>query len=113
MSACGEVDPNDHEDRLEGIRRRFVARSVDRVDELLVAARAVPTFDERRAEEATSVVHRLAGAAGTFGMPTLAGMAGSLEDAMTVARPSDVSPLLLRDLPAIRNHLSGGDDHAG
>jgi HPt (histidine-containing phosphotransfer) domain-containing protein len=63
--------------RLDALRRRFVARCA----EDLAALDAASTPEALR-----PVLHRLAGAAGTFGYPDLSRLAGEAEDATVEGR---------------------------
>lgn len=71
------------DDKLAGLRARFLDRC--RTDlPLLEAAAARPQAAD--AEELRFCVHRLAGAAGTFGFPDLSAAAGDADDELVQGR---------------------------
>jgi HPt (histidine-containing phosphotransfer) domain-containing protein len=67
--------------RFAALRERFLARS--RGDLELVEA-ALPDPDAVDREELRRTIHRLAGAAGTFGFAELSRLAGEADDALMV-----------------------------
>jgi len=73
-AAAEPVDP------LADLRRRFLARSRQRLDEL-TAIVAAPTLGPPALERLVRLAHQLAGSAGTFGCAELGRAAARLEDA--------------------------------
>lgn len=86
------------DDRLQALKDRFLARSAGDL-EVIEKARAEAQSVSR--EDLRQVVHRLAGAAGTFGYAELSRIAGEADDAL-VLNQADVSPELTRLAEALR-----------
>ena len=68
---------SEFDDRYQALRRRFVERCRE---DLAVLESAVG--EEVEAEALRATVHRLSGAAGTFGYPELSRLAGEVDDAL-------------------------------
>jgi HPt (histidine-containing phosphotransfer) domain-containing protein len=83
---------NDAEDRLARLRLRFLDRCVEDLAALKPLVGRVP-LDR---EAARWVVHRLAGAAGTFGFGELSRVAGEADDGLLAkdAPDPDLTPLI-------------------
>lgn len=77
-------------DPLAALRARFKARCLDDLA-VLVAARADPAL--RSQEALRTTVHRLSGAAGTFGYPVVSEVAGELDQDLHDGRPVDADRL--------------------
>ncbi|MBC6983455.1 Hpt domain-containing protein [Caulobacter sp. 17J80-11] len=77
------------EDRFEALKRRFAARCVE---DLPVIERALADPKAVSAEDLRFVVHRLSGAAGTFGFAELSAAAGEADDLLVADKsvPPDV-----------------------
>jgi len=78
--------------RLQALKQRFLLRSAG---DLEVIERALSEPASVGREELRQVVHRLAGAAGTFGYAELSRIAGEADDAL-VLNQADVGPELAR-----------------
>ena len=90
------------EGRLDGLRRKFVDRSVEQMMELQSLADGHEReFGPAQSADVLTTVHRLSGSAGTFGFEDLSDKAGALEDAIRVS----ASPGLT--LTLVREHLLG------
>jgi HPt (histidine-containing phosphotransfer) domain-containing protein len=68
---------SEYDERFQQLRRRFIDRSADDLNVLR---------GERNRETLRPVVHRLAGAAGTFGYTELSADAGLVDDALVEGR---------------------------
>lgn len=68
---------NPFDDRYQALRRRFVERCREDLAVLEAAIGGTVAADGLRA-----TVHRLSGAAGTFGYPELSRLAGEVDDAL-------------------------------
>lgn len=90
----------DQANALEALRRRFLARSADDLQRLT----AHLSGRELGPQDLRLLVHRLAGAAGTFGFPDLGRVARDLDGKMceTALTPADLMELAsaLGRLPA-------------
>ena len=95
------------DDPLAPLRERFRARSLEQLASLEGELRAGATFaGERERAGVIGTLHRMAGAAGTFGFPLVSARAGAVEDAMLAAPPGTaLAGLLAPDLPALRAAL--------
>lgn len=78
--------PEDLEARLARLKRRFL----DRCREDLAVVRSPAD-----AEALRTVLHRLAGAGGTFGYPGLSRLAAQAEDELLRGRPPDLAELIV------------------
>ena len=87
--------------RFAALRERFLARSVG---DLAIIEAALADLDEADREELRRTVHRLAGAAGTFGYAELSRLAGEADDALMVDM-ADVSGELTRVVESLRTAL--------
>lgn len=91
--------------KLEGLRQNFrhkAARELDRLDELLAQTADREHGHEDRLATIKTVVHllhRLAGSAGTFGLPTLGQEARELEQALRPVVEPDRSAVAEADVP--------------
>lgn len=72
------------EDRFEALKRRFAARCAE---DLPVIERALAEPGSVTAEELRFVVHRMSGAAGTFGFAELSAAAGEADDLLVADEP--------------------------
>lgn len=79
---------SEFDDRYQALRRRFVERCRD---DLAVLEAAVAGTDGADVLRAT--VHRLSGAAGTFGYPELSRLAGEVDDALIEDGRADAAQL--------------------
>ncbi len=79
---------SEFDDRYQALRRRFVERC--RLD-LAVLEHALSGTVE--AEVLRATVHRLSGAAGTFGYPDLSRLAGEVDDALIEHGRADATQL--------------------
>lgn len=68
---------SEFDDRYQALRRRFVERC--RLDLAVLEQAAAGSVE---AEVLRATVHRLSGAAGTFGYPDLSRLAGEVDDAL-------------------------------
>lgn len=84
--------------RYAALRERFLARSVEDLGVIEAALKAPHEADR---EELRRTVHRLAGAAGTFGFADLSRIAGEADDALMVEL-ADVDGELRRLVEALR-----------
>lgn len=91
---------SDAGDRFQALRERFLDRSAGDLDTLR---------HERDPAALRLVVHRLAGAAGTFGYPDISRDAGEVDDALVEGKdpPEDVLARLISGLEALID-LRGG-----
>jgi HPt (histidine-containing phosphotransfer) domain-containing protein len=88
--------------RFEALRQRFLARCVE---DLVVIKAAIEQPQAADREALRTTVHRLAGAAGTFGYGELGRMAGEADDALMVD-DGKVTRELERLAEALRTTLS-------
>jgi HPt (histidine-containing phosphotransfer) domain-containing protein len=91
---------SDVAEALEGLRRKFLARSADDLTALRAwSAKGAPADDDMR-----RLVHRLAGAAGTFGFHSLSDHAKRVDDGMSggVDSTPGLVEALIGELAALR-----------
>jgi len=87
-------------DALEPLRRRFLARARDD----LAAIKAHLAGETLASDELRLLVHRLAGAGGTFGYQDISQSAGEAED--EVLQERDPRPALLRLQDVLTQHVA-------
>jgi HPt (histidine-containing phosphotransfer) domain-containing protein len=80
---------NDVAEALDRLRSRFLARAADDLDNL----RRWTTDPPADAEDLHRLVHRLSGAAGTFGFRRLSDLAATAEDALVTGGPNRTGAL--------------------
>ena len=80
---------NDVAEALDRLRSRFLARAADDLDNL----RRWTTDPPADAEDLHRLVHRLSGAAGTFGFRQLSDLAATAEDALVTGRSDSMAAL--------------------
>lgn len=88
--------------RFEELRRRFLQRCREDLRHLR---------EETDPQHLRPVVHRLSGAAGTFGYPDVGADAGELDDALVEGRdpPQDVLARLIATLEALIDQIDQTD----
>lgn len=79
---------SEFDDRYQALRRRFIERCGEDLSVLEAAVAGTVTSDVLRA-----TVHRLSGAAGTFGYPDLSRLAGDVDDALIERGQADAAQL--------------------
>ncbi|MBS0294788.1 MAG: Hpt domain-containing protein [Proteobacteria bacterium] len=89
------------DERLQALKQRFLARSAG---DLQVIARALADPASVGRDDLRQVVHRLAGAAGTFGYAELSRIAGEADDAL-VLNQADVGAELTQLVEALKDAL--------
>lgn len=79
---------SEFDDHYQALRRRFVERCREDLLVLEAATRGAVEADALRA-----TVHRLSGAAGTFGYPELSRLAGEVDDELILSGGTSTGPL--------------------
>ena len=87
--------------KLAALRERFLVRSAGDLKQIEAAIANPNAMDHAQVR---AVVHRLSGAAGTFGFPTLSEAAGAADDAL-MGLGGDVDPMLDRLHKELRRTL--------
>jgi HPt (histidine-containing phosphotransfer) domain-containing protein len=88
---------SEFDERFAALRERFLVRTRE---DMAAIEKAAATQDPDR-DALRRVVHRLAGAAGTFGFATLSRIAGEADDALVVEQP-DIADELERLIAELR-----------
>jgi HPt (histidine-containing phosphotransfer) domain-containing protein len=93
---------NEVDAKLEDLRKRFLKRSAEDLKAIEAAIASPASIDRTRLR---TTVHRLSGAAGTFGYPKLSEIAGAADDAL-MGFQGDVEEILDRLYEELRRTLA-------